>query len=502
MSVERIRLLHEDYIRVTERFKTVWTFQQFLHGVHQTFLSGEPEPPTEFPALYEEIRSIAGRIDSTPSPDVRERLQKISRCLDAITGSLRESDRNVSPSFVRRFFERVRPENDKTALQLLRFYFSQPAIDPDVVDKVNFLATVAAAGSCDPSSSAARPRQELRRLFDSVTCSAVWPRPTDQDASAVAYAVAEVSAKLARAETFEELTGRGLLDEFRAIKRKVGASLVHPEVLTAIACGNLSTRAVFYRLYHREERMLDEATSRIGELERELRRGAGDHMTLPEEIRLFRETRDQFRRRALDSNVRAADVLQLKAAIGQVLQKFDPDGNGEAAEVVGAVEGANPSFDEEAFWDPLVGRILEAVLSDDGKGALPTDTDGLAQFRLDPWELKTARRVVAAGGESRSDRDRTILRAVALRRKAEEETEILRTTAEDPRSLEILRRARGSIARSPDVDASICQMIAVAHDAKLSEQTRAWTRTRFRLLRAIADLWLMQDQPRTDRRTK
>lgn len=33
MFVERVQLLHEDYIRLTERFKALWTFHQFLRGV-------------------------------------------------------------------------------------------------------------------------------------------------------------------------------------------------------------------------------------------------------------------------------------------------------------------------------------------------------------------------------------------------------------------------------------------------------------------------------------
>ena len=42
MSVERIQLLHEDYIRLTERFKALWTFHQFVRGVYKTFFSADP----------------------------------------------------------------------------------------------------------------------------------------------------------------------------------------------------------------------------------------------------------------------------------------------------------------------------------------------------------------------------------------------------------------------------------------------------------------------------
>jgi len=88
-----------------------------------------------------------------------------------------------------------------------------------------------------------------------------------------------------------------------------------------------------------------------------------------------------------------------------------------------------------------------------------------------------------------------------LRLKAEEETEHLRSTAAGSLPIDLLRRARGSIARAPELDGKISQIIRVAHESGLSRHVRAWTRTRFRLLRAIADLWLMQDRALTDRRT-
>ena len=61
-------------------------------------------------------------------------------------------------SFEQEFFEKVRPQDEKIAFYLLRFYFAQPDIDEDVIDKVDFLATVAATGQSDPDASANKPR--------------------------------------------------------------------------------------------------------------------------------------------------------------------------------------------------------------------------------------------------------------------------------------------------------------------------------------------------------
>ena len=502
MIVERIQFLQEDYIRLTERFKALWTFQQFLRGVHKMFLSGDPETTHDFSALHEEIQAIGEMVDAEPSREMASRLRAVVERLDLLAGQLRAVDRGVSPSFVRRFFERVRPQDEKTALQLLRFYFSQPDTDVDVIDKVNFLATVAAAGTSDPASSAARPRAELHRLFESVASTSVWPRPSDQEATAIAYVINEIAGKVARSRTFEELTSGALIEEFRAVKRRIGSSLAHPDVLSAAACANLSTRSAFSRLYRSEEKVLAAATTRIEGLERKLRQGAGEEV-LPEELRRFRETRDHFRREALASNLRANDVVLLKTAIDDVLQKFDLKVLDEAFDGVDQPEplgGADSETSDDSFWSPFIGRILAVIeIEAAGRGALQTETDGLAQLRLEAWEIQAIRRVVTAGGEP-SDRDRTMLRSVALRLKAEEESELLRTTADGPRSIDLLKRVRASIARAPELDGEISQIIQVVHEAGLTRHVRAWTRTRFRLLRAIADLWLMQDRPRIDRR--
>src|ERR1700674_3236781 len=47
------------------------------------------------------------------------------------------------------------------------------------------------------------------------------------------------------------------------MKRRVSHGLSHPEILTAVAWCNLTTRSVFHRLYEKEERRLDDMTGRI-----------------------------------------------------------------------------------------------------------------------------------------------------------------------------------------------------------------------------------------------
>jgi hypothetical protein len=494
MSVEKIQLLHEDYIRLTERFKALWTFNQFLRGVYKTFFSSEPSYDVDFNALYEEVKAVAAQINASQPEAVSPRMRELSERLDAVSRELREVDRKVSPSFVRRFFEKVRPQDEKISFHLLRFYFSQPDVDEDVVDKVDFLATVAAAGQPDPEASSAKPRTAVKKFFDSVTSTSVWPRIESGITPSIVRAFDELASDMSRAHEFEELLSERLLNNVRTMKRRVANGLADPEILTAIACCNMTTRSVFHRLYEKEERRLDEATGRITDLERELSRGGEDKPS--EEFRRFRESRIRFDRQATEKNLRAQHILDLKHAIGDVLEKFDISGLeaediDEALELVEEVEG---EAQETAFWKPYLDRILSAVeLYDDGTGPLKIGLTGLAHLKLETWELLAARRTVAAAGEPPSARERTLLRAVALRIKSEDEIAALGQHTGGEAPPELLRAVRGTLACAPELDLRLTEVIEEASIGPAVHDVRTWTRSRFRLLRATADLWLALD---------
>jgi hypothetical protein len=495
MSVERIQLLHEDYIRLTERFKALWTFHQFLRGVYKTFFSTEPGYSLDFNALYEEVRGIAAQINTGSPETVEPLIRDLWTRLDKVTAQLREVDRKVSPSFVRRFFEKVRPQDEKIAFYLLRFYFSQPDVDEDVIDKVDFLATVAATGRSDPDASANRPRTQIKKFFESLTSASVWPRLDSAMTPAIVRAFDELANDVATAREFEDLLTQRLLNNVRTMKRRVAAGLAHPEILTAVAWCNLTTRSVFHRLYEKEERRIDEMTGRITDLERELSRGA-DEGSPPDEFRRFRDSRIRYDRQAMDLNLRAEHVVELKRAIGDVLNKFDISGLA-AADIENAlelVEEVEPDGRDDAFWKACLDRIIAAVeLYDDGVGALRTNLSGLSHLGLEMWELAAARRTVSNRLAPPSELDALILRAASLRVKAEVEAEELKALAERGAPSDLIRSARGTLARAPQIDKALIQVVESVDADRSAQEVRWWNRTRFRLLRAAADLWLKLD---------
>ena len=485
MSVEKLQLLHEDYIRLTERFKALWTFHQFLRGICKTFEAPGPEYGTDFNALYEEVKA-AGVELSTGTPEAVDRLlRELFARLDAVAGELRETDRRISPSLVRRFFDKIRPQDEKIAFYLLRFYFAQSDVDEDLIDKVDFLATVAATGRPEPDATASRPRSAIRQLFESVTAASVWPRIETGMTPAIVRAFDELASDVTQAREFEQLLSERLLNNARTMKRRVATGLADPDILTAVAWCNLTTRSVFHRLYEKEERRMDEATGRIADLERELTRG-GDDVAPPLEFKRFRESRVRFDRLSMERNLRAQQIMELKLAIGDVLDKFDISGleAEDIDEALELVEEVDASSEDEGFWGPCIDRILVPVQRAAG-GSGP----GLAPLKLETWELSAARSTVE-NGEPPTEADRALLRAAALRFRAEELVEELRQSG-DAAPADVIRAARGTLARCEVIEDELSQMAA---ESRGFDEARSWNRTRHRLTAASAALWLEVDR--------
>ena len=486
MSVERIQLLHEDYIRLTERFKALWTFHQFLRGIYKTFFSSEPGYAIDFNTLYEEVKGVATAIQGTLADSAADRIREISGRLEGIARQLRDVDRKVSPSFVRRFFDRVRPQDEKIALYLLRFYFSQSDVDEDVVDKVDFLATVAATGRPEPDAATSRPRPAIQRLFEAVTSSSVWPRIESGIAPSIVRAFDELASDMAQAQEFEQLLTDRLLNNARTMKRRVASGLSNPEILTAVAWCNLTTRAVFHRLYEREERRLDEATGRITDLERELTRG-GEDPASAEEFQRFRESRIRFDRQAMDRNLRAQHVVELKRAIGEVLDKFDVSGleAEDIDEALELVEEVDSVSEDEAFWGPCLQALRESL---EAEGKPPADSDVASRIGVGQAQRGSQG---STNPTQAPDPDGNLLRAEALRRKADQERVEIRAAASGESSPELLRSARATLLHAPALDSVLEKGSA---EPRPLEEDRTRARTRHRLRRAISDLWLALDE--------
>jgi hypothetical protein len=485
MSTES-QTLQRDYIRLTERFKALSTFDQFLQGIHRAFLPLRSGPAVDLEPLYNELKllSKAGRPDA--EKPTASALRELEAKFDAAAAELRTADISLSPSLTRRYFERVRPSDPRIPFYLLRFYASYSETDEDLLDKVDYLATVVAAGTPDPAGSNPRPRAEVRKLFDAVLSTAAWPRIDDDTASEIARAFDELASQIGSSSGFGHLAEEGWIESLRNFKRQVSRGLAHPEILTSVALCNVTARGAFRRLYEREERILRGAANRIGELEQ---RSSARELEDAAALRVFQESRREFDRQVAEGSVRWRQLLEVRQAASEALKMLglaepgaDDDTVTDGRTGLGALE--------DPFWGPCIRRVL-STLGDSGAAAAG-ESGTPSQWKLEVWETEAARRL--AGGESLSKGDRAVISAAALRIKAEEEAESALQFAGSRTPADLLREARETLAHALELDRAFAALAgSVQSPDESGEEVRCWTRTRMRLLHATSALWLALD---------
>jgi hypothetical protein len=486
MSAEQSQLFERDYIRLTERFKALSTFGQFLQGIQRAFLPVLGGHSLELGSLYEEVKALSGRLDEKPPERVAESIHALDAKLDAAALELRTEEMTLSPSLTRRYFEKVRPADERIPFYLLRFYLSQSEVDENMLDKVDYLATVAAAGSPDPAAPAARSREEIRALFDRLLAGAA-PTPIDDEvAPEIARAFDELASQIGATTEFADLAGEGPIEALRMLKRRAARGLAHPEILTAVVCCNLKARAVFRRLYEKEERALRKASDRITGLES---RAGPMELEAEAAVRRFRESRSAVDSQAAEGTLRWRQFLDLQKAASAALKVLG-EGEPKPREATETVADKNrPVVEaEDPFWGPCLRRVLRAVEASQGE-----DSKSPADFDLETWEREAALRWI--GGAPLSRFENAVLSAAALRAKAESETEAARGRRGSEMPLDLLAEARATLSHASEIDRTFGEFVgAQSAFGGGGDDVRHWMRTRLRLLHAASTLWLEIDR--------
>jgi hypothetical protein len=124
----------------------------------------------------------------------------------------------------------------------------------------------------------------------------------------------------------------------------------------------------------------------------------------------------------------------------------------------------------------------------------------LARFRLEPWEVRSARRLqsgeVLADGESAAS-ELLYLEGAALRLKVDDIAQVLKAPSPGAALPEVdesvLSDAGECLVRAQDLDRRFRQALEAEGQGGLPERLNELTRSRFRLLRAFSGLWLLHN---------
>jgi hypothetical protein len=315
--------LNEKYTSLSDRFRSLWTFYQFLGGVFKHLGRGAVPASHDFQRLHKRLQ------DSLPQPGFEDitssgrELDLIGHELQKIHAGLAEIEEEFPPSLLRRFFDHLKRQDQKILFALAKFYLMSADLSDDDIDKLDILLTrLSEAPSVDDRG--VRDLSEMQTKFERLAEFAGIVPLAESDEEAIIEMLRALRNELASIEDFNTLMQSGILDRYRQYKHQLGKLFLHPPVLLQIIATNSEAKASFSRLYEDEETRILEDTNRILEIERHVERNPDmAHPELLEQLATFKKYRDQFDSGRKVDNVKGIDVVELRQTMMRVIEAFD-----------------------------------------------------------------------------------------------------------------------------------------------------------------------------------
>ena len=519
MTVQELSALHRRYIDVSDRFKSSWTFHQFLQGLQKLMTGGElAQYATEFQAVYGLLKEVSQHLTATSTDRVRNELEMVERRLGDLNRWLLQEDIKVSPSQLRVFFQRVRNYNEGILVQLVKFYLYVLASQQwtqDHQDKLDFLVTKVAEESQGPQGPwVVQERGKLRPIFNGLWQLVAVPEPDAAKIDELRRHVEDMRRRMLHTESFDQLTDGGLIPQYRRFKLELGKLFFHPEVLFAAVETNLGLRNHIQQLYRREEQRIVADYQRIFELERivavdtqlDLELAAFKQEVESFELDLANEVLSLEALRRVRQHVRELipRLTRIQEAEELLTEPADvsvPDG--EAVELVAAPEPP-PELSLAAGWGEDLVRAhhqemvaaLEGVSSEVSPRVAAFSPE-LFSYRLEAREIVAFRRLRGAAGGDRV-LDGFVLWAAALRARIQAEVEEIRSILDDTavtRDAPVFARAKLSTRLADLYVRRFTHEIEQAVMQGPPEEARELLVLRTRLVRESAGLWLLVHKP-------
>jgi hypothetical protein len=515
MSVGEIAALHARYVRLSDRFKALWTFHQFAGGAYKNLLDAPLPYSIDFPKIYERIKAIGPLINAAQLAEVQSALGVNELALDRVGRQLLDADVRIVPPIVRRFFERLKRQDENILHYLIKFYLYSDAVEGDCRDKLDFFFTrIGEDFVAERGEYWSRESLEFReRIIALVSILRVGEAPQEEVVQLI-RAIRSMREEIGRVTAIEQLTERNLLRNAHTFKHRVGDLYFQPDVLLAIVELNVATKNCFLKLYQSEEQRLVEDAEKLMEHGQAIERNFGDaNPELIEGIARFRAAKEQFDESRAQSNVKHVVITRLKSSMSNILAQLDRGLGGEETETTADLPEA--FFDETALEEALAERfgrddVLLPYLTNIASALSMIDSTiaaeevvempAVRELRLEPWEAAAYQKLF--GGRLADEEDDSeelwmlFLRAAAVRLKVDVEATAMATAmaAGVRPEPDLLTRAKRSLDWAKELDEHFNDFL---HEAVYYTNPRfvhQLYRSRFRLLRGFSGLWLIYDR--------
>jgi hypothetical protein len=514
MSVVDIGVLHGRYVRLTDRFKAVWTYHQFASAVFKNFLDAPLPYSIDFQSTYDRIKGVSATLNAAQAREAMANMDLCDLALERASEPLLRADDQITTPIVRRFFEKLKKQDETIVQNLIKFYFYADAVEGDRRDKLDYLFTrIGEDFMADRGEYWSRDSLEFReRVIALVALLRVEETP-QEEVVRVILAVRALRDQIQAAARFEDLTEKNLLRNARQFKHRLGDFYFNPDVLISIVELNVATKNKFLRLYKEDEKRIVEDSQKLLEHGTAIERNFGDtNPELLQEIARFRSAKEQFDISRASSNVKHNTITQLKQSMTNILAQLDRGLGFDEEETTADLPPAFFTEAEQAaritgrfgrdLLQPYLARIaavvdtIEPLLMPEEAALMPAPRE----LRLEPWEIAAYQKLFekrAAEGEDDTDELWMLfVRAAALRMKIDEEATTMAAsrTAGASASPDMLTMAKGSLDCAKELDEEFNTLL---HEAVYYTNARILHqlyRSRFRLLRGFSGLWLIYDQ--------
>ena len=247
---------------------------------------------------------------------------------------------------------------------------------------------------------------------------------------------------------------------------------------------------------------------------------------MQEEFKRFRQSKEDFERQNKEKGIRYRDVTRFSDSIDQLLMKFDlaPEGstplpspappleespaeslNGSGMSLENAGPAGNAVHAAQLPPDPLTDQFAHKILYtieliDDGTATNRSVYDhNLSRLRLESWEVRAARHVLRRefpADARASARELLFFDSAVLRLKIEDEARTLRglekEREDEPAMVDRLKECGLCLIRAQELDRRFRFALEASLEAT-PERRNELNRSRFRLLRGFAGLWLLHN---------
>ena len=168
------------YTALSDRFRSLWTFYQFLGGVYKHQGLGTLPYDFDFQALYRDVQALLPKVGIGTNGDTStiQEFEKLERELGRIHHELSGLEGDFSPSLLRKFFDHLKNQDEKILFALVKFYILEPTPSRDTFDKLDILLTRLAGTVSEGGTERLRDRGELRTSFERLAEIAAIPAPT------------------------------------------------------------------------------------------------------------------------------------------------------------------------------------------------------------------------------------------------------------------------------------------------------------------------------------